>query len=568
MRYFALACDYDGTLATKGVVDDLTIAALERVKASNRRLLLVTGRELEDLLRVFPRPGLFDRIVAENGAVVYTPETRESTLLSEPPPPAFVDELRARGVEPLSVGHVIVATWQPMETLVLATIRDLGLELQVIFNKGAVMILPSGVNKATGLRAALRALSISPHNTVGVGDAENDHAFLAICERAVAVANALPMLKERSDYVTRGERGAGVVELADKLVGSDLDELAATPDRHLIHIGVLAESEEPLTVEPFDTCVMIAGVSGGGKSTVATTFLERLMEREYQCVLVDPEGDYASFEDALVLGDPKMTPTAADVVATVEQRLDTIIINLLGISLDDRPKFFGQLFEQLLSLRKRLGRPHWLFLDEAHHLLPRTLDTIIGTDSLASALFITVHADQLSSSVLERIDLVLAVGEKAADTLISFGDAVGAPRTATPSLQPGEALAWSWRTAEAPVRVRADPPRQDRQRHRRKYAEGDLGTDKSFYFRGPDGRLNLRANNLAIFSQIAEGVDDETWEFHLERRDYSNWVRQSIKDDELAAEIERVEDEVRNRPQESRRAITEAIGHRYTRPVS
>jgi hydroxymethylpyrimidine pyrophosphatase-like HAD family hydrolase/energy-coupling factor transporter ATP-binding protein EcfA2 len=567
MRYFALACDYDGTLATNGIVDDITISALERLKASNRRLLLVTGRELEDLLRVFPRAVLFDRIVAENGAIVYAPETRESTLLGEPPPAAFVDELRARGVVPLSVGHVIVATWQPMETLVLATIRDIGLELQVIFNKGAVMILPSGVNKATGLRAALRALSISPHNTVGVGDAENDHAFLAICERAIAVANALPVVKERSDYVTKEARGAGVVELVDKLAASDLSELSATPDRHLVHVGVLAESDEPFAVRPFDTCVMITGVSGGGKSTLATTFLERLMEREYQCVLVDPEGDYASFEDALVLGDPKMTPAAADVAATVEQRLDTVIVNLLGIPLDDRPAFFIELFDQLLSLRKRVGRPHWLFLDEAHHLLPR-LDTHIGVNSLASAVLITVHPEQVNLSALELVDLVLAVGEHAGDTLVSFGDAVGAPRPATSSPGPGEALAWWWRTDGAPVRVRADPARQDRQRHRRKYAQGDLGTDKSFYFRGPEGRLNLRANNLAMFSQIAEGVDDETWEYHLERRDYSNWVRRSIKDDELAADVERVEVELRGQPHESRRAISEAIGRRYTRPVS
>jgi hydroxymethylpyrimidine pyrophosphatase-like HAD family hydrolase/energy-coupling factor transporter ATP-binding protein EcfA2 len=567
MRYIALACDYDGTLATDGVVDDLTIAALERVKASNRRLLLVTGRELEDLLRVFPRAGLFDRIVAENGAILYAPDTRESTLLGEPPPPAFVDELRARGVVPLSVGHVIVATWQPMETLVLATIRDLGLEHQVIFNKGAVMILPPGVNKATGLRAALRELSISTHNTVGVGDAENDHAFLAICERAIAVVNALPMLKERSDYVTRGERGAGVVELAEKLVGSDLSDLGRTPERHLIHIGALAGSEEPLAVSPADTCVMIAGASGSGKSTLAMTFLERLMEREYQCVLVDPEGDYASFEDALVLGDPKMTPAAGDIAATVEQRLDTVIINLLGIPLDDRPTFFVELFDELVSLRKRMGRPHWLFLDEAHHLLPR-LDTSIGVDSLASAVLITVHPEQVNSSALERVDLVLAVGERAGDTLASFADAVGASRPAPSSPEPGEALAWWCRGDGAPVRVRADAPKQDRQRHRRKYAQGELGADKSFYFRGPEGRLNLRANNLAIFSQIAEGVDDETWEYHLERRDYSNWVRQAIKDDELAADLERVEVELQGQPLESRRAIIEAIGHRYTRPVS
>jgi len=77
MRYFALATDYDGTLAHDGVVSATTIAALERLRASGRKLILVTGRELADLLRAFTRIDLFDRVVAENGALIYSPATRE-----------------------------------------------------------------------------------------------------------------------------------------------------------------------------------------------------------------------------------------------------------------------------------------------------------------------------------------------------------------------------------------------------------------------------------------------------------------------------------------------------------
>jgi hypothetical protein len=36
---------------------------------------------------------------------------------------------------------------------------------------------------------------------------------------------------------------------------------------------------------------------------------------------------------------------------------------------------------------------------------------------------------------------------------------------------------------------------------------------RSFFFRGRDGRMNLRAQNLIIFLQIAEGIDDDTWLF-------------------------------------------------------
>lgn len=225
MRYLALATDYDGTLATNGRVEEETLAALKRLRGSGRRLIMVTGRQLDDLLNVFPHLDLFEQVVVENGALLYQPAIREEKLLGEPPPEEFIKALRQRGVNPLSVGRVIVATWHPHETTVLDIIRHLGLELQVIFNKNAVMVLPTGVNKASGLSAALSQLGLSSHNTVGVGDAENDHAFLNFCGCGVAVANALPMLKEHADFVTQAARGAGVVELIDQLIASDLAEL-------------------------------------------------------------------------------------------------------------------------------------------------------------------------------------------------------------------------------------------------------------------------------------------------------------------------------------------------------
>jgi HAD superfamily hydrolase (TIGR01484 family) len=232
MRYLVLACDFDGTLASDGKVRIETLAALQRLRDSGRKLILATGRELENLLDIFPAIDLFDRVVAENGGVVYRPASREHKVLAEAPPADFVEALRARKVSPLSVGHSIVATWQPNEGVVLDTIRDLGLELQVIFNKGAVMILPSGTNKATGLDAALLELGLSAHNCVGVGDAENDHAFLRLCECGVAVANALPLVQERADWVTLARNGDGVIQLIDKLIATDLADLDARMSRH------------------------------------------------------------------------------------------------------------------------------------------------------------------------------------------------------------------------------------------------------------------------------------------------------------------------------------------------
>jgi len=226
MRYLVLATDYDGTLAKHGAVKEAALGLLRRLRDSGRRLILVTGRELPDLLRVFPQYDVFHLIVAENGALVFNPATREEKLLGAPPPDAFIQYLTDHHVTPLSIGKVIVATWEPHQTTVLNAILELGLELQVIFNKGAVMILPPGINKSVGLRAALKELGISSHNTVALGDAENDHAMLEACELRVAVANALPTLKQRADWTTLRENGDGFIELAEQLLQSDLQQLA------------------------------------------------------------------------------------------------------------------------------------------------------------------------------------------------------------------------------------------------------------------------------------------------------------------------------------------------------
>ena len=223
MLYRALATDYDGTIATHGRVDDETLAALRRVRAAGIKLLLVSGRELESLQRTFQHFELFDLMVLENGALLYEPITRQEWSLCEPPPLPLVEALRGRNVHPLSVGRVIVATFEPHDHAVLECIHHLGLEHQVIFNKGAVMVLPPGVNKAFGLKEALLRMQIDPEETVAVGDAENDHALLTMCGVGAAVANALPALKEHADYVCERDHGAGVAELIDRMLDGTLE---------------------------------------------------------------------------------------------------------------------------------------------------------------------------------------------------------------------------------------------------------------------------------------------------------------------------------------------------------
>jgi HAD superfamily hydrolase (TIGR01484 family) len=570
MRYHVLASDYDGTLAHHGRVDEPTVASLEKFLATGRKLVLVTGRELPELIDIFPQLHLFDWVVAENGALLYQPSTKTEKLLVEPPSEKFVQMLKARGVERISVGRGIVATWEPYENMVLDSIRDLGLELQVIFNKGAVMVLPASVNKATGLSAVLKEMGLSPHNAIGIGDAENDHALLRYCEFSVAVANALPAVKETADFVTRMDHGAGVADLIEQVLADDLDRFSSKLHRH--HLSLGKSGDEEIALSPFGRSVLICGPSASGKSTLATRILETLHDQRYQFCLFDPEGDYPAFENAVVFGGPKAAPSEEEILKFLEGPRANAIVCLTGMPIPDRPPFFLSLFAKLLQMRSKTGRPHWLVLDEAHHLMPAEwqLPQGILPDELMNVLLITVHPELLAPTLLERMDTVLAVGPTAPAILREYAKAAGIAEPAGAATVPesGECLLWLRDAKDPPRCIHPHPCRTERHRHRRKYAEGELPLDRSFFFRGPEGKLKLRAQNLVLFLQIGDGVDDETWDFHLRQGHYSAWFREAIKDEKLAKEVQKIESLLGVSAADSRKLVREAVERDYTLPAS
>jgi hydroxymethylpyrimidine pyrophosphatase-like HAD family hydrolase len=518
MRYLTLATDYDGTLATNGVVSDATVRALEKLKASGRKLLMVTGRHLPDLQRVFQKLELFDQVVAENGALLYDPATREEKVLAEAPKEEFLEALRAVGVS-FQIGHCIVASWTPSEAAILEVIKRMGLDYQVIFNKGAVMVLPSGINKATGLRAALEELQLSPHNTVAIGDAENDHAFLSASECGVAVANALPALREKADVVTRGDHGAGVEELVEQLLKDDLQAWDERLERSSIEIGTPISAFENVErrearIVPNRNNVLVAGASASGKSSAVAGILEECEERSYQFCLIDPEGDFEGLAGALMVGSPGEQPDAKMVAKAMESP-QSLVVNLMGVPLPERPGVFAALLPRILEVRAKTGRPHWLVIDEAHHLLPTTWSPASSAipHELGGMILITVHPEHVSPALLALVDVVIATGMAARETLGEFTKAaqIAAPRElpeATP--EPGEALVWfAWRQPGEPLTlVQTRRAKAERRRHKRNYAQGELSPEQSFYFRGPEGKLNLRAQNLMTFLQVGEGVDE------------------------------------------------------------
>ena len=566
MFFVALATDYDGTLARQGRVDAATREALRAVKASGRKLILVTGRDLPDLKRAFDALDLFDLVVAENGALVFDPAKKEEIPLSDPPPQALVDRLRERGVTPLSVGRTIIATWEPNEKIVLEAIRDLKLEQHIIFNKGAVMVLPADVNKASGLLKALRRLQLSPHNVVGIGDAENDQAFLSACGCAVAVDNALPTVKAKAAFVV-ADHGAGVIELAHALTENDLSSYRATVPRAQPILGE-TPGDGSLRITPFET-LLVTGSSGSGKSTIVTALLEQLRELHYQFCVVDPEGDYGNVREAVVIGNAKQAPDLQEAFELLAKPEANLVINLLAIEPLERPRFLAKLLPDLAKLRAETGRPHWIVLDEVHHCLPAHWDLapITLPQELPAVIAVTVHPEEVAREFLAMVSTAVGVGEGAPQALAKFCAATqrhDAHIAAAP--QPGQVMVLR-RNADHAILIKARQPKEKQQRHIRKYAEGELGEDRSFYFRGPDRALNLRAHNLSTFLQLAAGVDDGTWLHHLRGGAYSRWFREAIKDQDLAAEAAGIEEDGSLSAADSRARIKELVEQRYTAPA-
>jgi hydroxymethylpyrimidine pyrophosphatase-like HAD family hydrolase len=455
VRYLALCCDYDGTLAEDGRVSSTTLNALERLRASGRKVVLVTGRVLAELRTVCGRLDLFDLVVAENGACLYNPATDAERVLAARPPEIFIETLRRRGVKPLSVGRVVVAAWLPQETIVLNAIHDLGLELQVIFNKDAVMVLPTGVNKASGLAVALRDLNLSPCNIVGIGDAENDHAFLAACQVGVAVENALPLLKDAADFVTRNARGAGVVELIEELLHDDLRARDCQLSRRRMVLG-LEESGEEILQCVHDFNALLVGTQGSELHAATSGLLQRLTARGYNFCVVDPEGSFTGLEHALALGSATQAPALEEAWQLLNTYDTNVVVSLEGVPIGARADFFALLIKCILETRARTGRPHWVVINEFGQLF-RMSTQGCGPAPWPSegVLRLSERLESADQSALRGIKTVLAFGHSAQSTLDEVGAAsdIAAALHTKPCLKPGEALYWSVSRKRAPRKI-------------------------------------------------------------------------------------------------------------------
>jgi HAD superfamily hydrolase (TIGR01484 family) len=557
MHFLALAVDYDGTIAHNGSVSPEVQAALALLKNSGRKLLLVTGRELQALKHNFPQLALFDRVIAENGAVLYDPMTDMDELITDSASTELVRCLREKGVAPLSVGRSVIATWHPFEEAVINSIRDLGLELQMTFNKDAIMVLPPGVNKAFGLRAALRSLGICEQNVVGVGDAENDHSFLSICGCSAAVSNAIASIKSCVDIRLEHDHGQGVIELVDLLLHKDC---ALVPvDRVGMHLGQ-GDNARDLWLPP-DSILLIVGNSGAGKSSYVTWLTERMVQAHQGFCIVDPEGDYLNLKDAVTIGGLTAPPTTEESVHHLLRAELNVVVSALALNAEERIQLFGDLLPFLQALRKASGRPYWLILDEAHYMLPHCAVWPSGFLGNMGAVIVALDFEQVCPTVLDGVDVLLTLGSTSRHLIEQFArlrqrSCPSFPER-TQSLE--YACVWDLHDDREVVILDAVRPQQKHHRHSGKYVAGDVGPWHAFYFPA----LGKYAGNLRDFLRLSSLLDDAGLHHHLAAYDFSRWFREVIRDDVLAKQTSLIESDSQLTGENAMGQIARLVQSRY-----
>ena len=261
-------------------------------------------------------------------------------------------------------------------------------------------------------------MRLSPHNVVAIGDAENDDALLGLCECSVAVANALPALQEKADFVTVAANGAGATELIDEIIGSDLRERDTTLTRHQLVLGT-SENGTPIRVSPFASNILLAGSSDQERQNVIKAFIESLYQKRYQFCLFDPAGEYRPLEGAVVLGTHKRAPTVSEVIDSLKDPVVNAIVNLVRVTRRHRTSFIQELLARIQQLRARVGRPHWIIVNEAHHVLSRSWHPIPLDipQQLEGMMWTSSHPSAVPRSILSGVNISLNLGSTAAATL-------------------------------------------------------------------------------------------------------------------------------------------------------
>ena len=572
MKLFALAIDYDGTIALSDAVDVSVREAIAQLRARGVTVVLATGRILDDLRRVAGDLHFADAVVAENGAILHFPESGHTSTLAPPVPPTLIAELSRAGIASHAGQSLIDADAADAPRL-LDAIRRLELPQVLIFNKSRVMVMPQGVSKGTGLHAALATLRLSPRNTVAIGDAENDHELLRVAEVGEAVPWASPALRELADRVLPGDGIGAIVAELEALAATTTVPVTERPRRRLL-LGHTEDGRE-FWLGARGRNVLIAGETKSGKSWVAGLLAEQLILHGYSICVIDPEGDYRVLEalpGVSVLGGDDPPPTPQQLMRALRYPDRSVVIDLSQQPQDARHAYIHAALPALNVIRQHTGLPHRIILDEAHYFLhDGNVGRLLDLERNGYTV-VTFCASKLPPALLAATEVIVVTCESnpvEVDALRTLCDRCSSSARLDwerlRHLRPGQAVALPMTEETGGRLVLLNVARRltAHVRHRQKYVDVPVSEGQAFVFGSGPGAVP-RIRTLRQFVQHIERSPRPIIDPFIERGDFSRWLRDVFGDHTLAATIRVIETLHRATPSaDTVDQIVDAVRSRY-----
>jgi hydroxymethylpyrimidine pyrophosphatase-like HAD family hydrolase len=563
-----LVFDYDGTLAENERVPIELCAALEQLATAGYSLFLATGR-IYQTIDLGALEDVFTGIIWENGAVLSQREWSDVYLPFGHVDPRLVSAIEQAGV-PVERGLSIVSTWSTHEVPVAQVISKSGSEAVLSHNKGAVMILPPGAAKGTGLKRMLELCGLSERNAISFGDGENDLSLLQASEGGVAVANAVQGLRDIADVITCQPGPAGVLEaLHTYWLANDLAKLPLKRNNPI----PLGQDSTGMPVSLPGTSLAsqslgIFGDSGTGKSWLTGLLVEGMHHAGYQVLLIDPEGDHRGLQSLprmmAISGDEATLPAPSVISLLLGEASNSVVLDLSAYPINKRESYVAELIHVLHPLRRHKYRPHWTVLEEAQAFLP-----IGGNDILSTLLpmlneggwaFVTYRPDLMATEVHESLQTCVITRIREPSVIQMLANHMPLPdKDALASIRVG----WIWLCGQQLVRLRTVGRRVLHVRHLYKYLDAPLPKRKRFYFWTKKGYLGTEAANLFEFKELIPLLPIESLEYHQARGDFARWIRETLRDEILAAHLEKLAHREQLVGEALRQALFERVTERY-----
>lgn len=575
MLFRALACDFDGTLASEDRIGAEARAALGQARAAGLRLILVTGRTFFELTRVCDCLDLFEAVVAENGAVLYYPAESMIRDQGPPPPRRLLAELDRRGIY-YQAGRVILGTARSDESAVREALAAAVVTREIAYNRGALMLLPTGVSKGTGVQQAVRLLGLSPLDVLALGDAENDLPLFEACGWCACPASGGPEVQERADWIFPGENGQSIAAaIAGPILSGRLPPWRAP--RHHVALGWTATTSEPVTVPVRGANVLIHGDPLSGKSWLAGLLMERLIGARHAVCILDVEGDYGVLArlpgvTSVEIREPREAERALRAIE--RDPAASLVLDLSALTHAEKLEAVERGLRRIRALRRRIGRPHWVLLDEAHYTLHRCgITGDLGIVEDRGFCLVTYRPSWLRAGIMAAVDIFILARTTAVAEIEALATVAGAPfgdgrplSDALGRLPRGEFLLVRplEESGSDAVTFVAAPRQTVHVRHLTKYADSDVQPGHEFLFRGSRGQSVASAESLQAFRRVVATIDHGVLAYHTEHGDFSRWVRDVFHDAELSRQLGKMESRWRRGElADLRGSIDTLIGSRY-----